>query len=102
MREKGWSRRFLSNRSALPGGGALKTLKEAVAYLARTVPKGEQGMPEVLAAADALTNAAEREVAWMFLARIATLRAIRRNEARMFNPNRKDTHWESWKLKRDE
>ena len=35
----------------------LTTLKEAVAYLAKTVPNAEQEMPEVLAAAEALTNA---------------------------------------------
>jgi molybdopterin-guanine dinucleotide biosynthesis protein len=56
------------------------------------VPKAEQAMPEVLAAAETLTHAAEREIAWMFLARIATLRAIHRDEARVFNPDRKDTH----------
>ena len=55
------------------------TLREAIAYLARTVPKAEQAVPEVLAAAEALTHAAERGIAWMFLARIATLRAIHRN-----------------------
>jgi hypothetical protein len=36
-------------------------------------------MPEVLAAAETLTHAAEREIAWMFLARIDVLRAIHRN-----------------------
>jgi hypothetical protein len=45
-----------TNRS-LPGGGVLTTLKEAVAYLAKTFPNAEQEMPEVLAAAEALTNA---------------------------------------------
>jgi hypothetical protein len=49
-----------------------------------------------------LTHAAERGPAWMFLARIATLRAIHRNEARVFNPDRKDTHWGKRKLKWDE
>src|ERR1700679_1720444 len=65
------------------------------------VPKAEQAMPEVLAAAETLTHAAEREIAWMFLARIATLRAIHRDEARVFNPDRKDTHWGKRKPKRD-
>ena len=71
------------------------TLREAAACLARTVPQAEQAMPEVLAAAEALTYAAEREIAWTFLARMAVLRAIDRNEAPVFNPDRKDTHWES-------
>jgi hypothetical protein len=100
MASKGWSRRF-DDPIPLPDGGKLATLREAIAYLAKTVPKAEQAMPEVLAAAEILTHAAEREVAWMFLARIATLRAIHRNEARVFNPDRKDTHWGKRKLKRD-
>jgi hypothetical protein len=101
IREKGWSRPF-DNPIPLPGGAVLKTLKEAVAYLAKTVPEAEQDMPEVLAAAEILTYAAEREIAWMFFARIATLRAIHRNQARVFNPDRKDTHWGKRKLKRDQ
>jgi hypothetical protein len=65
--------RGLRRRAAMPGGAELKTLKKAIAYLAKTVPKAEQNMPEVLAAAEALTNAPEREIAWMFTARIATV-----------------------------
>jgi hypothetical protein len=101
MREKGWSRPF-DDPIPLPGGAVLKTLKEAIAYRAKTVPKAEQDMPEVLAAAKILTCAAEREIAWMFFARIATLRAIQRNEARVFNPDRKDTRRGKRKLKRDQ
>ena len=36
------------------------------------------------------------------LARIGVLRAFHRNEARVFNPNRKETHWGKRKLKRDQ
>jgi len=95
-----WSRRF-GDPIPLPDGTELKTLREAIAWLARTVPKAERDRPEVLTAAEILTYAAEREIAWMFLARIATLRAIHRNEARVFNPDRKDPHWGKRKLKRD-
>jgi hypothetical protein len=35
------------------------------------------------------------------LAPICVLRALHRNEARVFNPDRKDTHWGKRKLKRD-
>ena len=51
--------------------------------------------------AEMLTIAAEREIARMFFARIATLRAIHRNEIRVFNPDRKDHHWGRRKLARD-
>jgi hypothetical protein len=35
-------------------------------------------------------------------ARIGVLRALNRNVERVFNPDRKDTHWGKRKLKRDE
>jgi hypothetical protein len=59
------------------------------------VPKAEQNHPAVLTAAEMLTHAAEREVAWLFFARAATLQAIHRNGERVFNPDRKDHHWEN-------
>jgi hypothetical protein len=102
IREKGWSRPF-DDPIALPDGTELTTLRDAIAYLARTVPKPELSLPKVLAAAEILTHAVEkRDIAWMFFARIATLGAIHRNEARAFNPDRKETHWGKRKLKQDE
>jgi hypothetical protein len=52
---KGWQRRFDDPIPLPDGTGELTTLREAVAYLAKTVPKAERNMPEVLAAAEALT-----------------------------------------------
>ena len=60
----GWSREF-DDPIILPDGTELTTLKEAVAYLAKTVPKTERNMPQVLTAAQILTYAAEREIARM-------------------------------------
>jgi hypothetical protein len=77
MAPKGWQRCF-DDPIPLPDGTQLETLREAVAYLAKTVPKAEQNNPKVLTAAEILTNAAERGMAWVFLARIATLQAIHR------------------------
>jgi hypothetical protein len=65
MREKGWSRAF-DDPIGLPDGSELTTLREAIAYLGMTVPKVEQSMPEVLTAAEILTRAAERGIAWCF------------------------------------
>jgi hypothetical protein len=76
----------------LPDGGRLNTLREAVAYLAKPVPKSERNMPAVTTAAEMLTYAAEREIAWVFLARMATLQAIHRHEVRQFNPDANDHH----------
>ena len=59
MAQKGWSRRF-DDPIALPDGTELTTLRQAIAYLAKTVPKSEQSRPEVLAAAEILTRAADR------------------------------------------
>ena len=36
------------------------------------------------------------------LARIAVMRALNRHVERVFNPDRKDTHWGKRKLKRDQ
>jgi hypothetical protein len=101
MASEGWSKRFY-DPIVLDDGTTLRTLQEAVAYLAKTMPKAEQNHPKVRAAAHMLTYAAERETGWMFFARAATLRAIYRNEERVFNPDRKDHHWGKRKLKRDQ
>jgi hypothetical protein len=97
-----WSREF-EEPIPLPDGKRLNTLREAVAYLAKAVPKSERDMSAVTTAAEMLTSAAEKQdVAWMMFARIATLRAIHRNEVRVFNPDRKDHHWGRRKLKREQ
>jgi len=101
VEERGWQRKF-DDPIELPDGTRLNTLREAVAYLAKTVPKSERDMPAVATAAEMLTYAAEREMAWVFLARMATLQAIHRHEVRQFNPDAKDHHRGKRKLKRDQ
>jgi hypothetical protein len=53
------------------------------------------------AAIEALLMAAE-DRGPLLHARIGMLRALNRNVERVFNPDRKDTHWGKRKLKRDE
>jgi hypothetical protein len=96
-----WSKRF-EEPIETPDGTVLRTLQDAVRYLAKVVPKAEMNHPKVLTAAQMLTNAAERGPAWMFMARSATLQAIYRNKERVFNPDRKDHHWGKRRLKREE
>ena len=72
MADKGWQRRF-DDPIHLPDGTQINTSREAVAYLAKTVPKSERDTPAVTTAAEMLTYAAEREIGWVFLARMATL-----------------------------
>ena len=81
-------------------GTTLRTLRDAIQYLAKTVPKADHNHPTVTVAADHLTRSAEQNYP-MFFARAATLQAIHRHHQRVFNPERKDTHWGKRKLKRD-
>jgi hypothetical protein len=95
-----WSLRF-SEPIALADGAQLATLRDAVAHLGKTIPKSDHDAPSVTTAAELLTLAAEHGGPVEF-ARIATLQALNRHAARVFNPDRKDTHWGKRKLKRDE
>jgi hypothetical protein len=54
LQKSGWSRRF-DDPIVLPDANKLIPLREAIAYLAKTVPKAQQAMPEVLSAAKILT-----------------------------------------------
>jgi hypothetical protein len=94
-----WDLRF-SEPIILPDGAKLATLREAIAHLAKIIPKAERNMPEILTASDLLTQAAEHGGP-IELARIATLQVINRHAERAVNPDRKDTHAARHKLKRD-
>ncbi len=94
-----WSRRF-EEPIVLADGTTLRTLRDAVQYLANTVPQAEQRHDKVLVAADHLTRSAEQNYP-MYFARAATLRAIHRNDEPVFT-DRKDHHWGKRKLKRDQ
>jgi hypothetical protein len=100
MANDGWSKR-LEEPIVLEDGTTLRTLRETIQYLAKTVPTAEQNHNKVLIAADHLTRSAEQNYP-MFFARAATLRAIHRNDERVINPDRKDHHWGKRKLKRDQ
>jgi hypothetical protein len=74
--DKGWSRRF-DEPIPLPGGGKPVTLKDAIAWLAKEVPKSEHSMKEVQAAAHCVTEAAEKGGPMRF-ARMGMMQAINR------------------------
>jgi hypothetical protein len=95
-----WDSRF-AEPIVLPDGAKLVTLRQAIAHLVKTVAAAERGSPAVLTAAEMLTNAAEHRGPIEF-ARIGTLQALNRHAVRVFNPDRKATHWGKRKLKRDE
>jgi hypothetical protein len=94
-----WSLRF-AERILLADGVKLETLRQAIAYLVKTIPAAERISPSVLTAAECLTNAAEHGGPVEF-ARIATLQALNRHAVRTFNPERKSPRWGRRKLKRD-
>ena len=94
-----WSRRF-EEPIELPDGRKLKTLAEAMAWLAKEIPKSEHKMEKVQTAAHLVTRAAEHGGPMIF-AQMGMMQAIHRHHKRVFNPDRKDHHWGKRKLKRD-
>jgi hypothetical protein len=85
---------------ALEDGTALNSLRDAIAYLAHSIPEAEHLMNEVQAAAHCVTQAAENGGPLLF-ARIGMMQAINRHKPRVFNPLRKEPHWGRRKLQRD-
>ncbi len=95
-----WTARF-DEPIKLPDGTTLETLRDAIQYLGKTIPKKERDHPAVITAATILTRTAEGRLP-MMMAHIATMKAILRHEERVFNTERKETHWGNRKLKRDQ
>jgi hypothetical protein len=95
-----WSRRF-EEPIELPDGRKLKTLAEAMARLAKEIPKSEHKTEKVQNAAHLVTRVAEHGGPMIF-AQMGMMQAIHRHHKRVFNPDRKDPHWGRRKLKRDE
>jgi hypothetical protein len=94
-----WSREF-DDPIPLPKGKTLITLRDAALYVTK-LPKAEHDADEWQAAMEALLLVAELDGPTM-LTHIGMMRALNRHVERVFNPDRKDTHWGKRKLKRDE
>jgi hypothetical protein len=95
---RGWQRKF-DDPIPLPRGRQLVTLEDAGTYITKLLPKAEHEVPQWQDAMEALILVATRGGPTM-LARIGVMRALHRNEERVFNPDRKDTHWGKRKLAR--
>ena len=93
-----WSTAF-ADPVPLPGGRKLLTRKDAADYIAK-LPKSESDLPEWQAAIEALLLCSRGGDP--MLARIGVMKALSRHVVRVFNPDRKDTHWGKRKLKRDQ
>jgi hypothetical protein len=98
MAATGWKRPF-DDPIPLPRGRQLVTLEDAAKYIQK-LPKAEQQLAEWRAAVEALLLAVEHNGPTM-MARMGVMRALNRHVERVFNPDRKDTHWGKRKLARD-
>ena len=83
----------------MPDGRKLLTLKDAADYITK-LPKNESALPEWQTAIEVLMLCSR--AGDPMLARIGVMKALSRHVERVFNPDRKDTHWGKRKLKRDQ
>ena len=90
MTAKGWKRSF-DDPIHLPNGRQLLTLEDAGAYITQ-LPKAAQRLDEWQTAIEALLLVVKQNGPTMF-ARIGVMKALNRHVERVFNPDRKDTHW---------
>jgi hypothetical protein len=97
-RSSGWSRKF-DEPIALADGRKLVTLRDAADYITK-LPKKESDLPEWQTAIEVLMLVSRGGPTMM--ARIGVMKALNRHVERVFNPDRKDTHWGKRKLKRDQ
>lgn len=98
MADTGWSREF-EDPITLPDGRKLLTLKDAADYITK-LPKKESDLPEWQTAIEVLMLCSRGGHAMM--ARIGVMKALNRHVERVFNSERKETHWGKRKLKRDQ
>ena len=96
MADNGWQRKF-EDPIPLPDGRRLVTLRDAADYIT-SLPKKESDLPEWQAAIEVPLLVSRGGPTMM--ARIGVMKALNRNVERVFNPDRKDTHWAKRKLKR--
>ena len=93
-----WSTPF-DDPIILPDGRKLLTLKDAADYIMK-LPKKEPDLLEWQTAIEVLILCSRGGPTMM--ARIGFMKALNRHVERVFNPDRKKTHWGKRKLKRDE
>ena len=83
----------------MANGRKLATLKDAADYIAM-LPKTKSGLPEWQTAIEALMLCSRG--GQTMLARIGVMKALNRDVERVFNADRKETHWGKRKLKQDQ
>jgi hypothetical protein len=98
MADEGWRRKF-EDPIPLPNGKKLVTLRDAADYITG-LPEKETDLPDWQVAMEALLLVSRSGPT--MLARIAVMKALNGQIVRVFNPERKDTHWGKRKLQRDQ
>jgi hypothetical protein len=93
-----WAREFF-DPIILSDGRELATLKDAATYIT-SLPKKESAFPEWQTAIEVLMLCSRGGDPMM--AKIGVMKALHRGIPRVFNSDRKETHWGKRKLKRDE
>jgi hypothetical protein len=93
-----WSASF-EDPIILPNGRNLLTLKDAADYITK-LPKKESDLPEWQTAIEVLLLCSRGGPTMM--ARIGVMKALNRHVERVFNSDRKETHWGKRKLKRNQ
>jgi hypothetical protein len=94
----GWQQTF-DEPLELPDGRKLRTLADAIAWMAKEIPKSERGMKQVQAAR--IASLKQRRIGGpMIFARTGMMQAINGTWSR--NLPQETTHWGKRKLKRDE
>jgi predicted lipoprotein len=94
-----WTQQFF-DPIILPNGRKLITLRDAAQYITK-LPKAEHDAPEWQAAMEALLLVVQHNGPTDFV-RIGMMRALNRHVERVFNPDRKGTHWGKRMLNRDQ
>ena len=89
LADNGWLRKF-EDPITLPDGRTLVTLRDAADYIT-SLPKKESDLPDWQAAIEVLLLVSRGGPTMM--ARIGVMKALNRHVERVFNPDRKDTHW---------
>jgi hypothetical protein len=94
-----WSAEF-REPIELSDGLTFRTLRDAATYILK-LSIADRDAKEWQAAMECLILVAENNGPTM-MARIGVMRALNRHVERVFDSDRKDTHWGKRKLKRDE
>jgi hypothetical protein len=89
-----------SATTATRPAGRPVTFEDAARYIQK-LPKAQRDLPHWQHAVEHLVRASAGLSAWLMFAEMGMLRAMNHDVERLFNTDRKETHWGKRKLKRE-